>query len=524
MADFSLTRSILTYAAGVASYADVTIKGSIQKGGSTFNFTGFSQTAKFARTLFTADILHEGDRVTDYKSVVYEVHFVDAIEYGDNFIGYQAELFELQTATLKTLTLGAADTTTGIYAVSYASSTIYANLAPRGYSTINTGLGYYGKYESTVVTSTHVLEGDIITVNAVDYEVVNAQVHPSKRADGFYWTTCYVVKRDFATQPATSGTWHVDSEAIKTDPRNRIKTVIDTYLVAANITKDDGVTNATTVTCFDGATYPIYRVFTTKTVDAVAVISRGASSVLYTDWVFGHKPYGFEEQVKIDIYAINKTTITASNLAEKYEQEIRRIFTVYDAYTNVRDIDTVAPSTIDLGYSYLTKTTITIKYKRTNDDYTPTVPSITWGPSSAATGTYILPNVTKLGFVDPDTGDIRVLPPGRVGDILQILGSEDFEVVLTCDLSLGSSKTWKRPQASTPKTDGVAWQVFNDIKFGGKIDSTKIYQTFNYGGGATIPIRLTSIEVDGETLTVHLKRYSSADQSAGTYAAYYGTS
>jgi hypothetical protein len=265
-------------------------------------------------------------------------------------------------------------------------------------------------------------------------------------------------------------------------------------------------------------------VFTTKTVDAVAVISRGASSVLYTDWVFGHKPYGFEEQVKIDIYAINKTTITASNLAEKYEQEIRRIFTVYDAYTNVRDIDTVAPSTIDLGYSYLTKTTITIKYKRTNDDYTPTVPSITWGPSSAATGTYILPNVTKLGFVDPDTGDIRVLPPGRVGDILQILGSEDFEVVLTCDLSLGSSKTWKRPQASTPKTDGVAWQVFNDIKFGGKIDSTKIYQTFNYGGGATIPIRLTSIEVDGETLTVHLKRYSSADQSAGTYAAYYGTS
>ena len=76
-------------------------------------------------------------------------------------------------------------------------------------------------------------------------------------------------------------------------------------------------------------------------------------------------------------------------------------------------------------------------------------------------------------------------------------------------------------QAST-KTDDVAWEVFNEIKFKGKTDATMIYQTFNYGGGSTVPVRVTSTAVDGETLTVHLKRYSALDQASGTYSAYYG--
>jgi hypothetical protein len=420
------------------------------------------------------------------------------------------------------LTLGNADSITGHYAKSFAESTIKMLIQSKGSPFSYNGAGFYARYPLTGFTSTAVVEGDEILANSVYYSIKTVTpIFIGAEIDHYQ---CELERRFFEDSPATSGTWHVDSTTVKTDPRNRIKTVIDTYLTANNIKKDDGTTNATTHTCFDGATYPLTRIFLTKAVDAVAVISRGTSSTLYTDWVFGHKPYGFEEGVKIEVFAVNKTGITASNLAEKMEQEIRRIFTVYDPYTNVRDLDTIAPSTIDLGYTFLSKTEVNIKYRRANDDFTPTYPTITWGPSATPTGTYTFPNVTKFGYVDPDTGDIRILPPGRMGDVLQILGSEDFEIVLQSDLSLEpAAKTWKRAQAAA-KTDGVAWQVFNDIKFSGKTDATKIYQTFNYGGGATIPVRVTSVSVDGETLTLHLKRYSSTDQASGTYSAYHGTS
>lgn len=423
--------------------------------------------------------------------------------------------------TRRTLTLGNADTVTGWYAKSFANSTIKMILQSKGASFNSGAMGFYARYPLTGFTSTEVVEGDEILVNSKYYSVktvtpilINAVV------DHYQVELEY---RPFSEYPATSGTWHVDSESVKTDPRNRQKIVIDTYYTAGNVKLDDNATNATTATCFDGATYPITRVFTTKDVDVLGVISRGTSTTLYTDWFFGHKPYAFEEEVIVDIYAVNKTDVTATRILEAYEQEIRRIYTSYDAYTNVRDLNTITPEKIDLGYTYLYHTAVSIKYKRANDDYTPSLPSITWGPSTSATGTYVWPNVTQFAFRDPDTGDIRILPPGRVGEILQILGSEDFELIITSDMSVQpAAKTWKRPQASTPKTDDCPYEVFNEIKFTGKTDATKIYQTLNYGGGATVPVRVTEKTAQGETLTIHLKRYSSTDQSGGTYAAFYG--
>jgi hypothetical protein len=521
MVNFNVTRSAR---ASDGTFTTSTIKGSVQQGGG--NVAGVPGTwAKYAHSFFTSAVIKEGDRVTDAFLNLYDVHHCPPYVEGDNFEHYICELVKISAYTLQTLTLGGtADTITGHYPATYTNSTIYGNLSPKGVAAINTGVGYYGKYDYVFVTASAVLEGNrILDAGSVTYEVKQVQSYPSSRSDFvFNWTVCGCIKVDFAVEPATSGTWHLDSQAVKTDPRNRIKVTIDTYLTANNIEKDNGSTDASTLTCFDGIPYPITRLFLTKAHDAVAVISRGTSTVLYTDWVFGHKPYGFEEEVKIELYAVNKVGITASNLLEQFEQEIRRIFTVYDPYANVRDLEAIAPSMIDLGYGFLYHTAITIKYKRANDDYTPTYPTITWGPSTSATGTYTFPNVTKFGYVDPDTGDIRMLPPGRMGEIVQILGSEDFEVVLVSDLSLEpAAKTWKRAQAST-KTDDVAWEVFNEIKFKGKTDATMIYQTFNYGGGSTVPVRVTSVAVDGETLTVHLKRYSSVNQSGGTYSAYYG--
>lgn len=470
--------------------------------------------------------IKEGDLIKDKNGVEYIVSGL-TIHPSKELNDYNWTVLALTRtadATLKTLTLGAtADTTTGHYPATYVESAIKIVIAPKGQSTITTSVGYVGRYDYQAVTNAIVYEGDIIEYLDVDYEVKHVTPFMSvNRGDGFAWYVCVLVKRDFAVEPASSGTWHTDSNSVGTDPRNRQKVLIDTYLTAANIKKDDGATNASTLTCFDGATYPITRVFLTKAVDAVAVISRGATSTLYTDWVFGHKPYGFEEQVKIEIYAVNKTGITASNLAEKFEQEIRRIYTTYDAYTNVRDLDTIEPSTIDLGYTQMCKTAINIKYRRANDDYSPSYPTITWGPSATATGTYTWPNVTKFEFRDTNTGEVKILPPGRLGEIRQILGNPDFEIILTSDMSLEpTAKTWKRAQSGV-KTDDAAWEIFNEIKFTGTTDATKIYQTFNANTGATIPVRIENIQVDGENLVITLRRYSSTDQSAGAYGAFYG--
>jgi hypothetical protein len=295
-------------------------------------------------------------------------------------------------------------------------------------------------------------------------------------------------------------------------------------LTAANIKKDDGATNASTHTLFADAQVPITRLFLTKALDAAAVISRGNTSVLYTDKLLGHKPYAFEENVAIDVYAVNKSSITASNLLEKYEQEIRRVLTTYDAYSNVRDLDSVTPEVTDLGYGYLYHTVINVKYKRANDDYTAALPTITYGDNQAST--YYFPNATDIQLRDPDTGDIRLSPPGRLGNILQILGGNDIEIQITADLDVDASnnKRWKRPQSVDAITDSVPWQVFTEIKFGNKTDSDQIYQNLNWGGGTTLPVRLTDLQVDGSTLTVTFRRYSATAGASGTSKAWYGIS
>lgn len=599
------------------TYMSFTVPGSIQPGGSNLAGIGLSGSAQYSYSLFTEDTVMDGDRVQDVDGNLYDVHVVKAHYNFNIFSHFEAELFRLQAATLKTrtsssaytytdtalymnfglrgqsslnpqeyygyydyvgvtsaavyegdqiadehgvvyevmqvsetpgnrldyafawrilvlvkkfsaatlrtLTLGDADSTTGLYAVSYASSIIYVQVMQAGKSSIKTPAGYYGKYDYVGLTSASVLEGDQLTLSGVTYEVMQVSSYPTARTDiALTWKVIGLTKRDFADQPATSGTWHLDSESVKTDPRNRIRESITTYYTAGNVKLDNNSTNATTHTCFDGLVAPITRIFTTKDLDVLAVISRGTSNTLYTDWVFGHKPYAFEEEVIIDIYTINKSDVTATRLVEAYEQEIRRIFTTYDAYSTVKDLNTITPEKTDLGYTYLHHTAVNIKYKRANDNYSPTYPTITWGPSATPTGTYTFPNVTRFQYRDPNTGEIRLLPAGRQGEIIQILGNPDFEIILTCDMSVQpAAKTWKRAQSGS-KTDAKEWQIIDEIKFTGTNDSTKLYQTFNFGGGTTIPVRVGEPSIDGETLVVPLKRYSATNQSSSTYSAYHG--
>jgi hypothetical protein len=514
MSNGNVTCGILSLGVGDARvYTNATVKASIQLGGSNFNGFGFSTYAKYAHTAFIPDVVREGDRITDANGTLYDIHNTEEIWWLDNFVGYQCELFRLKTATLKTLTLGTRDSVTGWPTRSYVDSTITLNLAAKGASTTYTSAGFYGKYDYAAVSSALILEGDIIEVNGKTYDVIQSNPFPTKRSDGFTWTVCYLVQREFTQRPDTSGTWHLDSESIRTDPRNRIKTWLDAYLIAGNIAGD----YATMFALPQGEADPITRAFLTEDLDCLFTIDKVSASA---DRDSDKVTYAFTESVPITVYAVNKTAITATNLVEQAEQEIRRIVTAHPL-GSVKSIERIDHKPVVLGNVPLYSSTITIRYRRVNDDYAGSGKTLTYG-TAPTNGTFTFPNIT---YISPPTkvNNTRLMPPTRMGNVLQKLGMPDFAITVKCDLDMEpATLTWKRAQTTTPKSDVKPWQIFLDVQFNGQL--TEPYQTLNLGLGGTLQVTLEEVvpeeTPEGTMLSLTFYTYNSASGSA--YKTWFG--
>ena len=464
MTSADVTRRELNVA--LRTYAETTIEGVILPQGGNVAGLPVGNYAKYAHTFFTADVIYEGDQIKDANDDTYEVLNVQTYWWLDKFSHYTCELLKTVDVTLKTLTLGTQDTVTGLYALTYsAGSTKTMNLAPKGASMIQTVLGYHNKYEMSGVTSAIVYEGDkVVDASGDTYKITQVTYYPTKRSTAFSYAVCALTKVTFADRPSTSGTWHLDP-VLRTDPRYRHRTYL-VYLTAANLKEDNGTTNATYITCFDGADYPISRVFLTNAVDLVFSVGKEQAT---TKTTYNHYIYAFEESVPITLYAINKSGLTATNLIEQAEQEIRHIVTDYPL-GSVRGISSIKHTPIDLGECTLYSTTVTIKYTRANDEYVPTLPTITWGPSAAPTGTFTFPNVIskRERYV---ANNIYMDMPGRSGSYPQKLGTKSLEVEIICDLDsepwsgavTDTKISWKRLQTTGAKVDVSNWQVFQDI-------------------------------------------------------------
>ena len=276
--------------------------------------------------------------------------------------------------TLYILTLGDADSITGWYEKAYGSGVIKMIVRPKGSSFNLMGVGLYAKYDNTGFTADAVSDGDVVEdSNGMFYLVRSTQ--EEWWLDTFSHYVCDLAKRDFSDQPTTSGTWHLDSDALTTDPRSRHKIYLDGNLVATHLKKDNGTTNADYITCFDEPPYPMKRVFLTKGIDLVFSIGKEDAKQLTT---YNHYPYAFEESVPITVSAVNKSDVTGTNLVEQAEQEIRRIITALPL-GSIRSIDTVKHKPVDLGATQLYSSTVTVKYIRPNDDYVPTAPAFDYG-------------------------------------------------------------------------------------------------------------------------------------------------
>jgi len=210
----------------------------------------------------------------------------------------------------------------------------------------------------------------------------NGDYYMVKTVDLWWWLDqfshyqCELEKRSpHALRPTTSGTWHLDSDSVKTDPRYRHKLWLDDHLTAANMKLDNGATNATVITCFDGADYPLTQVFINKDVDGVFSVGKTPVEALYS---WNHYPYAFIETATIACCAVDKSGLTATNLVEQMEQEIRHIATDHP-FGSLHSISRVEHNPIDIGGTVLHSSTVTIKFKRMNDDYTPAFPTFSDG-------------------------------------------------------------------------------------------------------------------------------------------------
>lgn len=145
------------------------------------------------------------------------------------------------------------------------------------------------------------------------------------------------------------------------DPRNRIKTVIDTYYTAADVKKDDDATNASTICCWDGAKYPIELVFGgTKNVDGVYAVGTPKSSAI-TD--YDGSIIGYSEFVPVKIETINKTGITGDFLRWRMERELRYILETHPA-GSYYSVETLTPQDQDFKSWKLYGVTCNVTYER----------------------------------------------------------------------------------------------------------------------------------------------------------------
>jgi len=144
------------------------------------------------------------------------------------------------------------------------------------------------------------------------------------------------------------------------DARDRTKVYIDTYWTVGNAVDDDDNALGKEV-MYDNPNYPLTLEFKAPSVvDVVITIGKPDSSPIR-----GHDrtPYGYEENVPIKIFAVDKTNVTGTKAVWQAEAELRRITETYPAGSQ-RSLERIGDRDRDLGSTILYCTEYVLAYKR----------------------------------------------------------------------------------------------------------------------------------------------------------------
>lgn len=299
--------------------------------------------------------------------------------------------------------------------------------------------------------------------------------------------------------------------------RNYLLTYLDTgtYPSLGYIYLDNGSTEAEYAVMYAKPNVPLKLLYYgNKNYDVIFTIGEPDNQPAQ-DWQ--HKTYRYTEQVPISISAVDKDGLTAQFVLWQAERKLRLIVETY--FTgNLRTLKRTKPNQQYLGGFFEYTVDCMLSYVRPAD-VVPTYPTLTWGDSD---GTFVFPNVTAFEM-HPLSNNTHGTIPGRKCSATQKLGLPDYQLKFTCDLDTEpSTKTWKRPQATTPKTDIINSQVFKDIYYGSQ--TTEEYQTLNLGWGTTIKVTLEEphLYMNGDRHMIDLVMYSYNTTEPATYKALFG--
>jgi len=106
------------------------------------------------------------------------------------------------------------------------------------------------------------------------------------------------------------------------DARQRTITYFETYYTPANAVDDNSVALGEQF-MYEGPDYPLEREFKAPSVvDVIVTVGQPNTTALpSTD----HSAYGYDEQLPIKIFSVNKTDVTAVKAIWEVERELRRI-------------------------------------------------------------------------------------------------------------------------------------------------------------------------------------------------------
>jgi hypothetical protein len=258
--------------------------------------------------------------------------------------------------TRRALSLGAQDNpVTGWYAKVFTETANYDKcvIVPKGFNMFALGIGSYAKYAVTGYIGASLIEGDEIISNGKYYEVVS--VEDVDNGDSHMWYMCELHEVQMHWDTPTYGTG-----ATVNDPRYQTKIWLDAHLTAGNLLKNAGA-QALYITCWEGAPYPIKKVFDTKGVDLIFSIGKGEEKSLID--VSTKKPYGYTEKIPIEVCAIDKMGISGENLMWQGERELRRIAETYPT-GSLRDVEMMRSTTKQLGSITLHSVECMLNYRR----------------------------------------------------------------------------------------------------------------------------------------------------------------
>jgi len=231
-------------------------------------------------------------------------------------------------------------------------------ILPRGSPLFRLVPGVYAHEEPVGLTADVVSLADQILDSAGRYFEVASEPKDHYFLDSFYFRECQLHELPIWQASPGSATWKTSPN----DPRERTKTWIDTYARDAQITKDNGSTQASWACIFEGSPYPLSKEF------------RAAASPVYGLYVVGEPnstaildsdqtPCLYDEHVPIYINTVDSTDVTGTALHWKMKAELRYVAETYPT-GSLRSVGRETPQPIHLGGMVLYQSQHVLEYVR----------------------------------------------------------------------------------------------------------------------------------------------------------------